>query len=129
MDECKGDAFYYHFTHIRFRWLFNAFWGPYRRQFQTLRNCLVSEPRRTKRAIVYTSRGFRPSDTNYLAYKLEILALKWAVCDKFYNYIYGNQIEIITNHNPLTYIFTNAKVDAIGQKWVVPLGNYDFRIS
>lgn len=58
-----------------------------------------------------------------------MLALKWAVCDKLYNYIYGNQIEIITNHNPLTYIFTNAKVDAIGQKWVVPLGNYDFRIS
>lgn len=55
-----------------------------------LRNCFVLELRRKKRVIVYISRGFRFSDINYLVYKFEILVFKWVVCDKFYNYIYGN---------------------------------------
>lgn len=79
--------------------------------------------------IAYASRGLRPSETNYPAHKLEFLALKWAVCDKLIDYLYGNQFEVITDNNPLTYIFTKAKLDATSQRWVGALANYDFRIS
>ena len=61
-----------------------------------------------KRVIAYASRGLRPSEHNYTAHKREFLAIKWAVCDKLHDYLYGNQFEVITDNNPLTYIFTKA---------------------
>ena len=33
-----------------------------------------------------------------------------------------------TDNNPLTYILTTAKLDAIGQRWVASLANYNFKI-
>ena len=33
-----------------------------------------------------------------------------------------------TDNNPLTYILTTAKLDATGQRWVVSLANYNFKI-
>ena len=39
------------------------------------------------RVIAYASRGQRPSERRYPAHKLEFLALKWAVTDKFHNYL------------------------------------------
>ena len=42
--------------------------------------------------------------------------------------MYGGQFDIYTDNNPLTYILTTAKLDAICQRWVASLANYDFRI-
>ena len=33
-----------------------------------------------------------------------------------------------TDNNPLTYILTTTKLDAIGQRWVASLANYNFKI-
>ena len=33
-----------------------------------------------------------------------------------------------TDNNPLTYILSTAKLDAIGQRWVAELANYNFSI-
>ena len=56
------------------------------------------------------------------------MALKWAVTDRFHEYLYGGQFDVYTDNSPLTYILTPAKLDAMGQRWVAPLANYDFRI-
>ena len=40
------------------------------------------------RVIAYASRSLKPSEKNYPAHKLEFLALKWAVCEKFHDYLY-----------------------------------------
>ena len=61
-------------------------------------------------------------------HKLEFLALKWAITDRFHKYLYGGQFDVYTDNNPLTYILTSAKLDATGQRWVASLANYDFRI-
>ena len=71
----------------------------------------------TERPIAFASRGLSPSERNYPAYKLEFLSLKWAVTDKF------------QDNNPLTYIFTTAKLDATFQRWVSALSNYQFSIE
>jgi hypothetical protein len=47
------------------------------------------------------------------AHKREFLALKWAVTDKFHEYLYCSKFEVKTDNNPLTYIFDKAKLDVV----------------
>ena len=82
------------------------------------------------RVIAYASRSVTKTESNYPAHKLEFLALKWAICEKFHEYLYGNTpFEIYTDNNPLTYVLTTAKLDACGQRWVAKLDNYNFTIQ
>ena len=71
----------------------------------------------------------KQSEKNYPAHKLEFLALKWSVTEKFYDYLSGSLFEVITDNNPLTYILTRAKLDATGQRWVASLSDYNFTIK
>ena len=82
------------------------------------------------RAIAYASRLVSKAESNYPAHKLEFLALKWAVCEKFHEYLYGSKsFEVFTDNNPLAYVLTSAKLDACGQRWVAKLANYNFSIK
>ena len=81
------------------------------------------------RVIAYASRSLKPAEGNYPAHKLEFLALKWAITDKFHDYLYGANFEVVTDNNPLTYVLTSAKLDASGHRWVAALANYNFSIS
>ena len=82
------------------------------------------------RVIAYDSRSVSKAEANYPAHKLEFLALKWAVCEKFHEYLYGSKpFEVFTDNNPLTYVLTSAKLDACGQRWVAKLANYNFSIK
>lgn len=59
------------------------------------------------RPIAYASRGLRGAERNmqnYLSRKLELLALKWAVSEKFREYLIGSKFVVYTDNNPLTYI-------------------------
>ena len=40
-------------------------------------------------AIAFASRSLSKSEKRYDAHKLEFLALKWAVADRFHEYLYG----------------------------------------
>ena len=82
-----------------------------------------------QRVVAFASLGLNKSERNYPAHKLEFLALKWAITDKFHDYLYGNHFEVSTDNNPLTYILTTAKLDATGQRWVAQLSNYNFSIQ
>ena len=81
-----------------------------------------------ERVVAYASRSLKPSEKNYPAHKLEFLALKWAISEKFRDYLYGSKFEVLTDNNPLTYVLTTAKLDATGQRWVASLCDYDFVI-
>ena len=76
--------------------------------------------------IAYASRGLRVSESNYPAHKLEFLVLKWAICDKFHDYLYGNKFTVRSDNNPLTYILTTAKLYATGHRWLAALSSYYF---
>ena len=67
-------------------------------------------------------------EARYPAHKLEFLALKWALTDQFYEYLYGNSFAVYTDNNPLTYILTTAKLDACGQRWVSAIAPMDFTL-
>ena len=82
----------------------------------------------TDHVIAYASQTLSKSERNYDAHKLEFLALKWSVTERFHEYLYGGHFEVYTDNNPLTYILTTAKLDATRQRWVASLANYNFKI-
>ena len=88
------------------------------------------DPANKLRVIAYASRSLSKSERNYSVHKLEFLALKWAITDKFKEYLYGPNsfFEVYTDNNPLTYVLTSAKLDATTQRWVAELASYNFDI-
>jgi len=82
-----------------------------------------------KRVIAYASRALNKAERNYCAFKLEFLALKWSVTEKFKEYLACNHFSVLTDNNPLTYVLTTAKLDATGQRWAAALGKYSFDIT
>ena len=82
----------------------------------------------TGHVIAYASRTLSKSERIYDTHKLEFLALKWSITDRFHEYLYGGHFEVYTDNNPLNYILTTAKLDATGQRWVASLANYNFKI-
>lgn len=51
-------------------------------------------------------RGAEKNDQNYSSMKLELLALKWAVTEKFRSYLLGSKFTILTDNNPLCHLTT-----------------------
>ena len=80
------------------------------------------------RVVSFASKRSKPSEKNYLAHKLEFLALKWSTTQKFHHYqVYGANLEVYADNNPLTYMLTTAKLDAIGHCWLAEIVNYNFQ--
>ena len=78
--------------------------------------------------IAYASRSLSKAKSHYPAHKLEFLALKWAVVEKFHEYLYGSAFNVHTDNNPLTYVITTGLLDAASHCWVTSLANYNFRL-
>ena len=81
------------------------------------------------RAIAFASRGLSKSEARYPAHKLEFLALKWAVTEKFSDYLYGSNFKVVTDSNPLTYVLTSAKLDATSYRWLSALSTFSFTLQ
>lgn len=84
------------------------------------------------RVIAYGSRTLSPAEKNYRLHsgKLEFLALKWEVCEKFRDYLfYAPCFTIYTDNNPLTYVMSSAKLNAAGYRWVGELADFCFEIK
>lgn len=81
------------------------------------------------RAIAFASRGLSSSESHYPAHKLEFLALKWSVVEKFQDYLYGANFTVVTDSNPLTYILTSAKLDATSHRWLAALSTFSFKLQ
>ena len=79
-------------------------------------------------ASIVLSKGEKNQD-NYSSKKVELLAVKWAICDVFRSYLLGSKTTLYTDNNPLTYIFTNKKVPAIEQRWLSALASFDIEIK
>ena len=83
------------------------------------------------RVIAYASRGLRGAERNRASYssmKLELLGLKWAVTEKFRDYLVGAHFTVYTDNNPLSHVMSSAKLGAIEQNWVSQLARFQFNI-
>lgn len=84
------------------------------------------------RVIAYGSRTLTAAEKNYHfhAGKLEFLALKWAITDKFRDYLYyAPTFTVYSDNNPLTYILSTAKLNATTSRWVAELADFHFNIK
>ncbi|XP_076850337.1 uncharacterized protein LOC143500204 [Brachyhypopomus gauderio] len=81
------------------------------------------------RPVAFASRGLSAAEQNYHIHQLEFLALKWAVVDKFHDYLYGVRFSVRTDNNPLTYVLSSARLNATGHRWLAALATYDFEIQ
>lgn len=84
------------------------------------------------RVISYASRGLRGAERNmknYSSMKLELLALKWAVAEKFREYLLSSEFVVYTDNNPLTYLQSKSKLKAVEQRWAAELASFNFKIE
>ena len=82
--------------------------------------------------IAYASRALRPNERNmenYSSMKLELLALKWAVTEKFRDYLIGASFTVYTDNNPLSYFNSTAKLGATEMRWQAELAQFQFQIK
>lgn len=82
------------------------------------------------RPIAFASRSLRPTErnpANYSSMKLEFLALKWAMTEKFREYLLGHRCVVFTDNNPLSHL-SSAKLGALEQRWAAQLASFDFEI-
>ena len=62
--------------------------------------------------------------------KLEFLALKCGITEKFRDYLfYATSFTVYTDNNPLTYILSSTKLSAVGHRWVAELADFNFDVK
>ena len=81
------------------------------------------------KVIAYASSGLSKSEQMYPAHKREFLALKWAMTDKFRDYLLGSKVTVVTDNNPLCYVLKTAQLDATSHRWLAALSIFDFEIK
>ena len=57
-----------------------------------------------------------------------MLALRWAICEKFRDYLIGSKFTVLTDNSPLTYIHT-SHLGAAQIRWLSDLMLFDFEIK
>ena len=80
--------------------------------------------------IAYASRSLRGAERRYpdfSSFKIELLALKWAVVEKFKGYLMGAKCTVFTDNNPLAHLQT-AQLGATEQRWVAQLAPFQLDI-
>ena len=83
------------------------------------------------RPVAFASRGLKPTErnmSNYSSMKLEFVALKWAMTEKFRDYLLGHRCLVYTDNNPLAHL-SSAKLGAVEQRWASELAVFDFDIK
>lgn len=71
------------------------------------------------RLVAYASRALTPTERNmpnYSSMRLEFFGLKWAMTEKFWDYLLGQKCVLWTNNNPRSHLNT-AKLGATEQCW------------
>ena len=81
--------------------------------------------------IAYASHSLCPSERsmcNYSSAKLELLVLKWALMEKFRDYLLGSQFQVYTDNNLHAYVM-ESKLGASQIQWLSELALFNFVIK
>ena len=82
----------------------------------------------TDAVIAYASRSLTKAESHYPTHKLEFLALRLVVINKFHEYLYGLAFDVYTDNNPLTYIPYNSQAGSSKSLLGRQLGQLQFPV-
>ena len=81
----------------------------------------------SRRVIAYGSKQLKNHEQNYPTHDLELAAIVFAL--KIWRpYLYGEQLEVFSDHKSLKYIFTQRDFNMRQRKWMEYLQDYDFTL-
>ena len=86
-----------------------------------------------EKPIAYASRTLTAAEKNYSQLEKEALAVVYAA-GKLHNYFYGRQFVIESDHQPLSYIFSDSKAisptaSSRIKRWALTLSAYSYTIK
>ena len=94
---------------------------------------VLSQQQDDRRVVLgYASLSLRDTEkkmNNYSSMKLELLALKWAITEKFRDLLIGSEFVVYTDNNPLSYVQTTGKLGATETRWLADLAHFQFTIK
>lgn len=88
---------------------------------------ISNDPPPHDKPIEYFSKTLNEAQRNYSTTHKELLAIILAI-ERFQHYIWGKQFVLYTDHQALTYLFSQNKVGSRLLRWKLTLAEYDFEI-
>ena len=80
------------------------------------------------RVVPYGSRQLKNHEQNYPTHNLELAAIVFAL-KIWCHYLYGEQLDVISDHKSLKYIFTQWDLNMRQCIWMEYLEDYDFTLQ
>ncbi|KAL4013763.1 hypothetical protein IC575_025946 [Cucumis melo] len=79
------------------------------------------------KVVAYASRQLKSHETNYPTHDLELAAVVFAL-KIWRHYLYGEKIQIFTDHKSLKYFFTQKELNMRQRRWLELVKEYDCEI-
>ncbi|KAA0059723.1 pol protein [Cucumis melo var. makuwa] len=79
------------------------------------------------KVVAYASRQLKIHEQNYLTHDLELAAVVFAL-KMWRHYLYGEKIQIYTDHKSLKYFFTQKELNMRQRRWLELVKDYDCEI-
>ncbi|KAL0541737.1 hypothetical protein IC582_021792 [Cucumis melo] len=79
------------------------------------------------KVVAYASRQLKSHEQNYPTHDLELAAVVFAL-KIWRHYLYGEKIQIFTNHKSLKYFFTQKELNMRQRRWLELVKDYDCEI-
>ncbi|KAL0549303.1 hypothetical protein IC582_013784 [Cucumis melo] len=79
------------------------------------------------KVVAYTSRQLKSQEQNYPTHDLELAAVVFAL-KIWRHYLYGEKIQIFTDHKSLEYCFTQKELNMRQRRWLELVKDYDSEI-